>query len=268
MIVFLNNKFVPESKAHISILDSGFLYGCGIYETMRTYNGKLKNLKNHFSRLNNSAKIIGLNKIPFQEKDLENWIYKLMQKNNINEAKIRLTVTPGSSGFDQNIKSTPTILIQTIELEPIPKKLLKDGVSAITYKINRILPEAKTTCLLPQILARKEMNKKMAYEVLLINQKGNVTEGSITNFYIIKNHTLITPDKDILEGTTRTQILKIARKLLKIELRDVKPRELYTADECFISNAPRGIIPVVKIDGRKIEDGKPGGYTKRIINSF
>ena len=267
MYVFLNNKFLQTSKAKISVLDSGFLYGDGIYETIRTYNGKIFNLNNHFNRLKKSAKLLDL-KTPFSKKELETWIYTLIKKNKIKEARIRVTLTPGAVGFDKDKKAKPTLLIQTEKLKLPTKKELQNGVSVITYKAERVHPEAKSICQLPQILARVEMRKKKAYEVLLINKKNKVTEGSITNFYLIKNKTLLTPGKDILEGTTRKIILKIAKKLLKIKIKDIKLSDLYKADECFISNAPRGILPVVKINRKKVGKGKPGVYTKEIMQEF
>jgi branched-subunit amino acid aminotransferase/4-amino-4-deoxychorismate lyase len=162
----------------------------------------------------------------------------------------------------------PTIFIWAQPLEILPKTVYTKGVSAITFPLERPFSQMKTTSLQPLIIARAEMMKKKAFEALLINRKGLITEGTWTNVFIVRKKLLTTPRLGVLLGTTRGAVLKLARPLIRVKQRDITRRELINADECFLTNAPKGIIPVVKIDGEKIGNGKVGPITKHLQKEF
>ncbi len=249
MIVFLNGRFIGEDKATISAFDHGFYFGDGVYETMRTVEGRLWQGEKHIKRLFFSAACIDL-KIPWTKKQTLGWIKATVKRNGFRESRIRLTVSRGNLDLTFSKKNKATILIRIEPLKEESKEVYEKGVKVATMPMERFLPQAKTLNLLPQILAFQKMQKEKVYEVLFVNRKGYVTEGAITNYFVIKKSALITPKDEILLGTTRDHIIEIAKKeKFSVQFENFKLEEILGADECFICNAPRGIIPVREIDG-------------------
>ncbi len=268
MIVFLNSKFVDAKNAKVSVFDHGFLYGDGVYETLRTYNGKIWQLDEHLKRLKKSADLLHL-KYAWTQKQIGDWVKMTVEKNKFRESRIRITVTRGENGFDFLSTRKPTICIQVKELKAQKPVVYAKGVDAISFQMERTIPKAKSLNVLPLILAQEKMKKEKAYEAILVSEKGFVREGTITNVFMIRGGIIITPRSNILEGTTRETILKFAKSAgFKIQIVDFKLSELWKADEAFITNAPRGIVPVVKIDGKKIGVGRPGVVTKELMKEF
>ncbi|MBI2453074.1 aminotransferase class IV [Candidatus Peregrinibacteria bacterium] len=281
MFVFLNGQFVSADKAKISVFDHGFLYGDAVYETLRTYSGYVWQVEKHVRRLFMSARCISM-KLPWKKSQVVDWIQMAVSKNRdvlgdstqqglkkfFQEFRIRVTVSRGVNHFDFGKPEKPTIFIIIELLKPESKSVYEQGVKVITYHVSRIFPEVKTTNMVPTILARQEMARKKAYEALLVDRKGYVTEGTVTNVFIVKNDVLLTSREDILFGTTRDVILKIAHRFMKVKFCEIPLRELYRANECFICNAPRGIIPVTFVDSRKIFHGKVGVYTRSIMEKY
>ncbi|EKD93628.1 MAG: hypothetical protein ACD_28C00108G0021 [uncultured bacterium] len=268
-IVFLNGRYLEESDASFSIWDAGFLYGEGIYETLRTEGGKVAQVSAHLNRLKASAQVVCIPLPPLEE--LEAWLQETVDRNAYwdqgNESRIRLTVSGGIHDFDQN-SSQPTILI-TVSLLPDSSVASMDGISVITFVVERFFPEIKTTHLLPALLARRAMRRAGAEEVLLVNHEGFVTEGSITNVFQIKEGVLITPKDHMLPGTMRDRILEVARELkISVLESSILKSEILRSDELFVCNAPRGILPVVRVDGVLIGEGKVGPITHRLMDRF
>lgn len=259
MIVCLNGKFVKAKEAKISVFDPAFLYGDGIFETLRTCNGKIWQMEEHLERLYESAHMRGW-KMPWKAEELATLIEKTLRKNDFKESRIRITISPGLK--------QPTVFVWVQPLDKVPDKIYKKGVSVITFPLERPFPQMKTTSMQPLIIARTEMMAKKAFDALLINRKGCITEGTWANVFIVRKKMLITPRLGVLLGTMRGTVLKIARKLFRIKQRDITRRELMNADECFLTNAPKGMIPVVKIDGEKIGTGRPGPITKHLMQEF
>lgn len=252
MICFLNGKFLNEEKALISPLDNGFYYGDGVYETMRTAHGIIWQLEKHLKRLEQSANLINLN-IPWPKQQISAWLDKIIEKNGLPESRIRLTISRGELNLNFKKKTDPSIFIRVESLKPEPKEIYSQGVDIITISAERFLSRAKTLNMLPMIMAFQKAQEVGAYEALYINKLGYVTEGAITNYFIVKNHILLTPENDILLGTTRDFILDIAKKeKLKVVLKNLKLEDIYKADECFICNAPRGIVPVKTINNKRL----------------
>jgi branched-chain amino acid aminotransferase len=274
--VILNGQLILEKKAKISVLDRGFLYGDAIYETLRTINGKPWLLNEHLQRLRKSAKTLGIS-IPWTNTMLKNFILKLCNRNSGNfkkhcDFRIRITLSRGTKDF---LTSNPTLLIQANKLKPFKKEIFQKGAKALTFKAERIFPHIKSTNMLSSIMALREAHKKNVFEAILINRDEEVKEGSISNIFIVKNKTLITPEKDILEGTLRNYIIKRVKQLkrqnkklpVNFNLRTsrITLKMLYTADEIFITNSIKGIIPIVEVDKKKIGNGKPGVITQQTI---
>ncbi|MBI5413432.1 aminotransferase class IV [Candidatus Peregrinibacteria bacterium] len=259
MVVYLNGKFVEARDAKIPAFDPGFLYGDGIFETLRTYNGQIWQMEEHLERLYESARMRGW-KLVWKPKTMAELIEKTLKKNNYPESRIRVTITPGLK--------QPTLFIWVQPLDKIPASAYSCGVSAITFPLERVFPQMKTTSIQHLLIARDEVYKRRAFEALLINHKGYITEGTWTNVFIIRKKKLITPRLGVLLGTTRSTVLKLAKPLLRIKFKDITRRELMNADECFLTNAPKGIVPVVKIDGEKIGTGRRGPVTRHLQKEF
>ncbi len=274
MVVFLNGRFVDVRTAKVSVFDHGFLYADGVYETLRTYGGFVWQPGEHLGRMRRSAKMIGLD-VPWTLEQMERWILEAVKRNGFRESRIRVTVTRGENGFDFGKAMKPTICIQVQKLVPQPGSVYQKGVDAVVFRGKRILPEAKTLNLLPMVMAQRFMKEHNAYEAFFVDGKGNVKEGTVTNIFMVRKGVLVTPGKGILAGTTRDVLLKVARRLrLKVRVRDIKLREMYHAEELFITNAPRGIVPVRRVKGYAIGSEKwkavkcPGPVTKMLMKAF
>jgi len=261
MFVCLNGKIVSKKAANISVCDHGFLYGDAIYETMRTTRGKPWLLNEHLRRLRQSAQTLGI-RVPWTNAQLKTLVSRLKKKNGNKESRIRITVSRGCNDFDFSTCKKPTLLIEANKLKLPLRKIYIEGVSAITYKIERPTPEIKSNSMLPSIMAMRESKKKKVFEAFMVDHKGNVTEGSTSNIFIVKKSEIITPKDEILKGTVRNFIIKkTTTKEANILLKN-----LYEADEVFLTSSIKSAVPVVKIDGKKIGNGKVGPVTKSIIN--
>ena len=264
---YLNGKILDIKDAKVSVTDIGILRGFGVFDGLRTYNGKPFLFDKHFERFQHSAKMLGL-KIPLSKKETKNIIIKLAKKNKVSDTSVRIVLTGGESedgtGFDPN-KPTFYILLHT--LLPISVKMYEEGVKLITVDYQRELPEAKTNNYITKLANNSKRLKQDAHEILYISN-GLVLEGATCNVFIIKNDKLITPKENILFGTRRWLVLKVAKNNFKIEERKVKTKELFDADEAFITSCNRDILPVTKIDGKLIGDGKVGKNTQRLIKLY
>lgn len=259
MVVYLNGKFINARLARLTVFDPGFLYGDGIFETLRTYRGKIWQLPEHLERLYESARMRGW-KLSWSRVELGELTQKTVEKNAYPQSRIRITITAGVQ--------KPTLFIWVQPLERMPGAAYERGVAAITFPLERPFPQMKTTSIQPLLIARAEISRKRAFEALLINRKGFITEGTWTNVFIVKKKTVSTPRLGVLLGTTRETVIKLARPLFRIKQRDIARRELMGADEVFLTNAPKGIIPVTRVDNEKIGTGKVGPVTKHLMESF
>lgn len=234
MQVFLNGKFVSKKLAKISVFDLGFLRGYGVFDSLLIKNGEPQFFREHFQRLQKSAKLIGI-KLPFAEKKLRDFVCKLAKKNKLQKAKVRITLTPDN------------FLITSESL----KGRLKEA-KVCFVQMERSLPGVKSLNYLPSVLANREANKKGFDEALLVNRDGYVTEGSYKNFFWVKKNKIFTPPlEDALGGITHQQVIKLIKKLkISFVEKKVKQKELLAADEIFLTSAPMEIVPVVKIEKR------------------
>ena len=277
MLIYLNGKFVPKEEAKISVFDHGLLYGDGVFEGIRSYNGRVFKLDEHLKRLYNSAKAIRL-RIPLDIKEMEKALLETLRRNNLHDAYIRLVVTRGEGdlGLDPDKCPEPTVFIITDKIVLYPQKFYNEGLEIVTAATRRNIPEAinpriKSLNYLNNILAKLEGKLANAPEALMLNTEGYVVECTGDNIFIVKDNVLITPPIHIgiLEGVTRNAVIEIANEMgIRSEEKAFTRYELYITDECFLTGTAAEIIPVVKIDGRTIGNGLPGIMTKKLGSEF
>jgi branched-chain amino acid aminotransferase len=277
MLVYVNGKFLSRDDAKVSVFDHGFLYGDGIYETMRAYRGKIFFLSRHLARLKQSADAISL-ALPLSLDKIGEALNEALTVNKLNEAYVRIQISRGEGdiGLDPALCPAPTMVIMTRPFKDYPPELYANGVAVAVVQTRRnhplaLDPAIKGTNFLNNILAKIESLKAGAYEGIMLNWKGYVAEGTISNIFTVKKGVLQTPDLEtgILEGITRDLVLHLARRE-KIPTREVlmRPKDLAKADECFITNTTIEVMPVTTIDGHPVGDGRPGPITEKLMQAY
>lgn len=276
--VFLNDKYVPSEEAHVPIYDHGFLYGDGAFEGIRAYNCKVFKLKEHIERLYSSLRALWI-EMPYTVQQFIDIVLKLVEMNEAKDAYIRVTVTRGVSlGLDpKNVKGPPTIVISTDKLALYPPSMYETGMEVVTVATRVAAPhtmEVRIKSLgkyLSNIQAKLEANHVGAGEGLMLNEAGYVAECTGDNIFVIKNGVVITPPGyiGILEGITRGTVIDLMRENGRTVNECLFTRfDLYNADECFCTGTAAEVIPMVKLDGRLIGDGKPGPITRETMAAF
>jgi branched-chain amino acid aminotransferase len=257
MYIYLNNKIVPSSEARVSVFDHGFLYGDGIYETMRVYDGVVFMMEEHLERLYRSASFIGLD-IPKKIPDIKIAIYETLQSNKLTEAYLRVTVSRGQGplGLDPDLCKEPTFVVMANEFKNYPKSYYEEGIKLISASVRRNLKEAlnpqiKSLNFLNNILAKIEAKQKDAYEAIMLNASGHLTEGTISNIFFVMDGILCTPSVEcgILDGITRAIVIDLAIKN-GVEVKEglFKLKDLYSASEVFITNTTMEVMPISSVD--------------------
>ncbi len=275
--IFLNGELVKQEDAKISVFDHGFLYGDGIFEGIRAYNGRVFRFDEHLDRLYESAKAIMLD-IPMSKEEMKEAVLKTIRANELEDAYIRLVVSRGVGdlGLDPNKCDNPTVIIIASDIELYPEEFYQEGLEVVTVPTRRNIPEAlnpriKSLNYLNNILAKIEANRAGVLEAIMLNNEGYVAECTGDNIFIIKDGVLRTPPTHVgaLKGIKRGVVLDIAPELgLEVKEEVFTRHDLYVADECFLSGTAAEVIPVVEIDGREIADGQPGEYTGKLIDKF
>ena len=275
--IYLNGKILPQEDAKISVFDHGLLYGDGVFEGIRAYNGKIFMLQQHMDRLYDSAKAIAL-KIPITKDEMAEAIKKTMAANNLTDSYIRLVVTRGVGklGLDPNKCAVPQIIVITDTIELYSKALYERGLDIVTVTTIRnhfsaLDPKIKSLNYLNNILAKLESIEAGAGEALMLNKDGYVAECAGDNIFILKDNILLTPPPSagILIGITRNVVMELAVKMGVQAKECLMTRyDVYIADECFLTGTAAEIIPVVKIDGRIIGNGKPGKVTLELLKWY
>jgi D-amino acid aminotransferase len=274
--IFLNGKIISDADANISSADRGFLYGDGIYETLRSYSGKPFKLSDHLERMRHSAKQLRIS-FGYTNEDIGKWINELIEMNCSQDAYIRITLSRGSGGsrlqMDDNIESTT--LIQVKPLTPYDKKFYDDGMSLVVsdYKRSTTCPISryKSTNLLQSILRKEEAKKKSAHEAIILNTDCYVSECVVSNIFMVSAGSVVTPslDTNILPGITRRTVLDICENSgIPTDEEHFKVDALIKADEVFITNSLMEIMPVSRIDDCKIGKTVPGMITQQLMNAY
>ncbi len=277
--VFLNGEFIPSENAHVSIYDHGFLYGDGAFEGIRAYHGKAFKLQAHVDRLYRSLKALWI-ELPYGQEQFVANIEKLVEKNEVTDGYIRVTVSRGVTlGLDpKNIKGDPTVVISTDKLALYPPSMYENGLMVVTVATRvgnpqvlepRIKSLGKYLC---NIQAKIEANQVGAGEGLMLTEDGYVAECTGDNIFYIRDGVVYTPPAflGILEGITRQTVMDLLEKEMGVKVVEkVFTRfDLYTCDEAFLTGTAAEVIPMVKLDDRTIGDGKPGQLTRKLIETF
>jgi len=278
LLVYIDGKYYPKSEAKISVYDHGLLYGDGVFEGIRAYNGIVFKLKEHIDRLYKSAHPIFL-KIPLTKAELTEAVLETLKKNNLTNAYIRLVVTRGIGDLGLDPRKCPkaTIIIITeplLQLHSAEK--VENGINTIITWVKRnpvdaATHEMKSLNYLNSILGKIEANNIGVDEAICLDKTGYVCEGVGENIFIVRDGKLYTPpiSSGALDGITRALIIRLAKKLgIEVTERNITPNELFTADEVFFTGTAAEVAPIREVNKRVIGTGKPGPVTKRIMREF
>jgi len=275
--VYINGKLYPKDEAKISVFDHGLLYGDGVFEGIRCYNGNIFKLSEHIDRLYDSAKAISM-EIQLARNELKDAVINTLKANNLEDSYIRLIVTRGVGklGLNPFICAESQVIIITDFIQLYSKELYEKGLDAIIVPTIRnhsdaLNPNVKSLNYLNNILAKIECINAGATEGIMLNKDGYVAEGTGDNIFIVKNNGIVTPPTTagILIGITRNVVIELANEAgTTVKEEQLTRDDLYNADECFLTGTAAEIIPVVNIDGRKIASGKPGKVTLNLLRKY
>ncbi len=277
MKIFIDGKYYSERDAKISVFDHGLLYGDGVFEGIRAYHGRVFKLKEHIDRLFCSAKAILL-EIPMSPEKISQAVIETCRANKFRDAYIRLVVTRGIGTLGLNPRSCkkPSVIIIAGKIQVYPAELYARGMEIVTVPTVRNLhsavnPAVKSLNYLNNILAKIEANNAGVEEAIMLNAEGFVSECTADNLFIIKNGELFTPplSAGALYGITRGTVMELARQSgMKVSEPNLTRYDVFNADECFLTGTGAEIMPVIKIDGRVIGNGKPGTLTRQLVGEY
>lgn len=276
--VYVNGQIAPAEKAVVPVYDHGFLYGEGIYETLRTYNRVPFLYGRHMQRLRASASHLELD-LPFTDDALLGWINETVAAaGDLREAYIRVLLTRGVGELTYDVRATPvpSLVIIAKPLDEPPSQVFTDGIPISLVQILRnhpgsVNPIIKSNNLLNNALAMQEANRRGGEEGLMCNYRGELSECSQSNFFMVRGGAALTPKSHagLLEGVTRAFLFEVGQEI-GVEVRDetLFPKDLDSADEAFITSTTRELSPVTRIDGRPVGSGKPGPITTRLLEGY
>ncbi len=293
-IIYINGRLLTRSEARLSPFDHGFLYGYGLFETMRSYGGCIFRLDRHLARLRSSLRslclpddIITALDLATKKQSLEAACHSTLEANKLKDARIRLTVTAGEGEMtpDPDTCREPTVLVTARHLVPQPAASYESGYTAMLSSLRRNsqspLSRIKSTCYVENILARMEAKDAECDEAILLNERGDIAEGAMTNVFMVRESpsleasdrvtVLITAsiDSGVLPGITREAVLEIARALhIEIQERQVELTELVGAEEAFLTNSILELMPLTRFEGKPVATGKPGPVTEALHAAY
>ncbi|CAM4338335.1 MAG: branched-chain-amino-acid transaminase [Paenibacillus macerans] len=276
-VIYLDGEFVTKDQAKVSVFDHGFLYGDGIFEGIRIYNGNIFKCKEHLDRLYDSAKSIMLD-IPLTYQEMEDALVETLRRNELRSGYIRLVVSRGAGnlGLDPNRCPKASVVIIVEQLAIYSEEAYKTGLKAVSVSTRRNVPDAlnpkiKSLNYLNNVLVKIQSNLAGAGEAIMMNAQGYVTEGSGDNIFIVKNGVITTPPCYLgaLEGITRQAIIEICeRKGYKLKEEPFTLHDVYVADEVFLTGTAAEVIAVREVDGRIIGEGHAGPVTLKLLEEF
>jgi branched-chain amino acid aminotransferase len=277
MKVFIDGKYYDEKNAKVSVFDHGLLYGDGVFEGIRAYNGRVFKLKEHIDRLFCSAKAILLD-IPMSHAAVMKAVVETCRRNRLRNGYIRLVVTRGKGtlGLNPNRCKRPSVIVIADKIQLYPAEMYERGMAIVTVPTTRNLsnavnPAIKSLNYLNNILAKIEANIAGVEEAIMLNAEGFVAECTGDNIFIIKDGQMFTPplSAGALYGITRGVVMGLAREAgIPVSEPNLTRYDLFIADECFLTGTGAELIPVTKIDGRVIGNGKPGPVTRGLVQSY
>ena len=275
--IYIDGKFFTEQDAKVSVFDHGLLYGDGIFEGIRFYNGRVFRLEEHLGRLWDSARSICL-EIPMSMPAMTEAVLETIRQNDLRDGYIRLIVTRGVGNLGLNPAQCkkPSVIIIAATIALYPREFYTRGLTVVTCATRRTSPSAlnpavKSLNYLNNVMARIEANLAGADEALMLNEAGNVSECTADNVFVIKHGQIFTPPiaAGALRGITRAVAFELAAEMgVRITEMDVTRHDVFIADECFLTGTAAELIPVIKADGRVIGNGTPGPITTRMIARF
>jgi len=272
--VYLNGEFIKSEKATVSVFDQGFLYGDGIFESFRSIGNQLYHFPQHYQRLVQSAEALNY-PVVCTQLDLENILLELHQRNKLNNAYFRITITRGKGdiGFQRSISNDLTVLIVGREFNGFDADHYNQGIHLRLAQIRRNAPEAinpkiKSISNLNSLLGKLEAKDAGAFEVIMLNNKDHICEGASSNIFWVKDHWVFTPDAStgLLEGVTRSTIMRLCEEKLNLRMitGEFKLQDLKFADEVFITSTSLEVMPVVKVDDFTINRGNVGMISRSL----
>ena len=277
MKIYIDGKYCDEKNAKISVFDHGLLYGDGIFEGIRAYNGRVFKLKEHIDRLFYSAKAILLD-IPISHAEMMKAVVNTCRKNKLRDCYIRLVVTRGigTLGLNPNRCKRGSVIIIADKIQVYPKEMYDNGMAIVTVATTRNLhsalnPAIKSLNYLNNILAKIEANIAGVEEAIMLNSEGFVAECTADNIFILKGGKMYTPplSAGALYGITRGVVMDMAQEAgIPVSEPNLTRYDVFNADECFLTGTGAELIPVTKVDGRVIGTGKPGTITKSLVKSY
>ena len=277
MKIYVDGTLYAKEDAKVSVFDHGFLYGDGVFEGIRAYEGVVFRLKEHIDRLYQSAKTIAL-EIPFTPEEMTQAVLDTVAANEERDAYVRLVVSrgPGDLGIDPANCSKPTVVIICAQIKLYPKELYETGAAIVTSSVRRIPiqcldPRIKSLNYLNNIMAKLDARRAGALEAVMLNHQGRVAECTADNLFFYAGGTLKTPDlmNGALPGITRATVLELGQEMsMPTEEGNYGLHDLYNADEVFLTGTGAEIMPVIAVDGRVVGTGKPGPVTKRLLDAF
>lgn len=276
-IVYVNGNFVPKSEAVVSVFDHGYLYGDGVFEGIRAYNGRVFRCNEHIDRLYKGAKAINM-QIPLTKEEMTGAMLETIRKNNLKDCYIRLVVSRGTGdlGLSPTKCPKPTVVVIADEIALYPQEMYQKGLKVITSSVRRnspacLDPQIKSLNYLNNIMAKIEADRHGVPEAIMLNHEGVVAECTGDNVFIVVDGKLCTPPIYVgaLDGITRDLVIGICKKLgLSIEEKEFTLFNLYNADECFFTGTAAEVIAVTEVDGRVIGSGVEGPVTRKILEEF
>lgn len=276
LYAYVNDRYMRKDEASISIYDHGFLYGDGVYEAIRAYDGIVFKLREHLDRLYESAKSIKI-ALPLEKDELGRVVVEVLKKNQLKNGYVRIVVSRGAGrmGVDPRNCPKPTIVVMAEPREPLFGEKVK-GISAIVSSLRRtpswaLDPRIKTLNYLNNILAKIEAIEAGVEEAIMLNEQGYVAETSTENIFVVKNGVVATPHPSlgVLKGITRDVVIRIAKELeYPLEERSITVHELYNADEVWVTGTAAEVVPITKISGRVIGEGKIGPVFTKVTTKF
>jgi branched-chain amino acid aminotransferase len=275
--IYIDGEFYDESEAKVSVFDHGLLYGDGVFEGIRFYNGRVFRMEAHMERLWESARSICL-EIPISREAMDEALLETIRQNKLHDGYVRLIVTRGVGNLGLNPVQCkrPSIIIIASTIALYPEEAYRKGLTVVTVPTRRmgaatLNPAIKSLNYLNNVLARIEANLANADEALMLNDSGNIAECTADNVFMVKHGQIMTPPitAGALRGITRSVVFDIAHELkIKISEPELTRHDLYIADEAFLTGTAAEVIPMIKVDGRVIGSGKPGPITNRAIARF
>jgi len=275
--IYIDGEFFDQAEAKVSVFDHGLLYGDGVFEGIRFYNGRVFRMEAHMERLWESARSICL-EIPISREEMDEALLETIRQNDLRDGYVRLIVTRGVGNLGLNPVQCkrPSIIIIATTVALYSEENYRRGLTVVTVPTRRmgpatLNPAIKSLNYLNNVLARIEANLANADEALMLNDTGNIAECTADNVFMVKGGQIMTPPitAGALRGITRATVFDIAAELdIAISERELTRHDLYIADEAFLTGTAAEVIPMIKVDGRDIGDGKPGPITQRTIGRF